>query len=314
MSGAGNPMLASSELRKSTAARYDVDVPTHQRPDAPTSTRARPISIADLRDAVEELGARLTGCERRCPGIVCDVAAGSMPRCLIFESRGCERLDGGVIVVGMNPGKADDAERRVIKELFGPQHDPRRAYASYLTWLDNAIQRIPFYTLMRAALAAMGHAGPILWTEIVKCESGKPIAVEGKTKPVPFGLADPFRTTTVRTCRDEHLRGELALCPQEWPIVAAGLGVGKYLDDTRAELAGTRQIVAVPHPTGSEDFLRVFVPATLAPSAEVVERVRQAGPSSFTRLSAGAARIEEISHAVANVKGGTRSTADGPGK
>lgn len=210
-----------------------------------------------------------------------------MPRCLIFEPCGWEHLDGGVIVVGLNPGKADHGERRIIKELFRPGHDRRRAYAAYLAWLNNAIQAIPFYTLMRAALAALDFAGPILWTEIVKCESGTPLVVDGRARPVSFGLGPPFRMTTVRTCCDEHLRAELALCPPEWPSVAAGLGVGDCLDETRAELACTRPILAVPHPTGSENFLKTFIPSVVTTSDAMVQRARALTPSTFVRLSTG---------------------------
>jgi len=258
----------------------------------PDSGATKPAtSVDELRRAIEILGARLALCNRRCEGVRCDLASGAMPRCLIFESGGRVTLDGGVIVVGVNPGQADDVERRLIRELYASGHEPHRAYARYVDWLATAIQRIPFYTLMRAAVATMGFTGPILWTEIVKCESGEAVEVPGRKNPVSFGLGAPFRTTTVRVCRDEFLRNELALCPPEWPIVAASLGVGDYLEETRTELAGNRSIIAVPHPTGSEDFLKVFIPKEVGTSDTVLERVRNAlSTGGFARISSRSSR------------------------
>lgn len=139
---------------------------------------------------------------------------------------------------------------------------------------------------MRAAVTTMGFVGPILWTELVKCESGDKVVVPGKEDPVPFGLVK-FRETTVRTCRDKHLRAELALCPPEWPIVAAGLEVGDYLQETRNELAGPRALVAVPHPTGNRGlFFQIFVPTSLSTSQSVLERIQKARTTGgFARIS-----------------------------
>ncbi len=74
--------------------------------------------------------------------------------------------------------------------------------------------------------------GPILWTELAKCEAKK---------------ATQISVQTLRTCMRIYLAEELKLVPQNWPIIAAGAEAYKALAYRFAD----HIVLGVPHPTGS---------------------------------------------------------------
>ena len=94
-----------------------------------------------------------------------------------------------------------------------------------------------FTTRTTSVCAKLVHAlelkGPVLWTELVKCQS------EPEVKELPV--------QTLRTCSGEFLRRELERLPENWPLFGVGWEAYKAL----AYLFSARTVIGVPHPTGS---------------------------------------------------------------
>lgn len=191
--------------------------------------------LRSLKASIEDIGGRLVSCDKRdkrCEGIVNEPRIGILPRCLILEDGG--RTSGtGCVVVGLNPGHAKPHER----DAYKGDHTYKNV-VKY--WRDGKISERAYYGRLRNFVNELGLRGPILWTELVKCES-----IEGTTLPLQ----------TLRTCIRDYLNEELKLIPDDWPIVAAGLEAYK----ASAYRFPDRIIIGVPHPTGSHgQFMKLL--------------------------------------------------------
>lgn len=105
--------------------------------------------------------------------------------------------------------------------------------------------------------------GPMLWTELAKCESTKDV------RGVPLA--------TLRTCAGRYLKREIDVLPDSWPLIAVGGEAFKAL----AYLHPNRVIIGVPHPTGSHGhFARLFPDRQLLPHVRslVGERMESKPP------------------------------------
>jgi len=66
-------------------------------------------NISDMAEQIAQIGQCLVSCRLACEGIALDPAKGIIPKSLAFEIDGsCS--DSGVIVLGINPGRARDRD------------------------------------------------------------------------------------------------------------------------------------------------------------------------------------------------------------
>jgi hypothetical protein len=157
-----------------------------------------------LQPAIDNLGDELVNCPDGCVGIWQDRTIGVLPRCLILER---PRAEGrGCLAVGLNPGTSNDHER-----AFYVQHGI--SYGAVKVYWQSQIAQIPYYSKARRVIDAIGLAGPIIWSDLAKCENP-----EGVKKQLP-----PLQT--LRHCTQRFLRRELELTPSDWPSSAS---VGRH--------------------------------------------------------------------------------------
>ena len=181
------------------------------------------MEFSRLREKIEELGNQLVNCmpPAPCEDVVNDPESGRIPRCLVLEERsGAE----GVAIVGINPGQAIPAERKRFMN--------ERSYASMLSFWKEHVRDRRYYKGLREVADSLGYSGPILWTELVKCESEK----KGRR----------ISPQTMRSCISRYLEKELAIF-KDWPIIAVGNQAFDYCSLRFPE----RLVIGIPHPTGS---------------------------------------------------------------
>lgn len=187
---------------------------------------------------VETVGKRMVACKRQCQGIARHPEEGILPRGLVLDVDG-RREDRGCVIVGINPGHASHRAREyhIANDL---------SYDSVVADWRNHNADWAYYPKLRQLADALGLTGPILWTEIVKCES----AVANDLPPLQ----------TIRVCTNACLAEELRLAPSEWPLLA----VGRLTYRTLAYGQPGRPVIGVPHPTGSRgQFARLFADGQL---------------------------------------------------
>ena len=208
-----------------------------------------------MKNQIDKIGSKMVRCPNRCNGIANNPAAHILPRCLFWDAgnpcrseqnnltgehdKDIDKVQGqklkGAIVAGINPGRSSSTERNFYKTH-------KNSYASTVQWWEN--NTIAYYTRMRRLLCGLGYSGPVLWTEIAKCE-------KASKSPVP--------EQTFRTCMELYLVNELKEVPSNWTIFA----VGKTTYNALSFAFRTRAIVGVPHPTGSRGyFSNLFDPKT----------------------------------------------------
>lgn len=170
------------------------------------------------------IGEKLINCNRNCDGINNkERDNGIIPRCLIYEEEDREG-DNGSILIGINPTKSREEEKTFYLRN-GITYENVFKY-----WKDHNNTR--YYKDIRNLLNSIGLNGPILWTELVKCEN-----LGSKLPPLQ----------TFRFCSNEFLKKELEFMPPSWPIIA----LGKFTYNAVSFLFPERNTIGVPHPTGS---------------------------------------------------------------
>ncbi len=182
-----------------------------------------------IKSKIDHLGRSLLNEEKfyqKHEDIRCDVKRGWIPHGLVHEDENRTKSAKGVIIVGLNPGQADAEERRFCRTHLN-QYDEIIAY-----WKERFLFKHRYYKSLRSMVDSLGLRGPILWTEIVKCQGKK------------------NGYLSIQTIRDDihkHLYKEIEIAPKNWPIIAVGsrayeILCYQYLD---------RKIMGVPHSTGS---------------------------------------------------------------
>lgn len=221
-------------------------------------------------EAIALIGKRMVACDHKCAGISCDQSNGMLPRCLILESVG--RSGGsGCAIVGLNPGHASAAEIAYYKKV-GATYEATLQY-----WRDH-ITRRPYYEKLRRLMKSFNLNGPILWTELAKCEN----ATGSKHQPL----------NALRVCAGKFLIDELKAIPPEWPII----GISRETYKALAYLYPDRTIIGIPHPMGAwgKQFSRL-----LELDSESKEIVRRALSSRGELLWLG-----DIGHIIVEKKPG----------
>ena len=169
---------------------------------------------------IAEIASEMAVCSYQCDGVINSPSTGHPPRGLIMEIKG-RRGPTGVIVCGQNPGTARGLE---------PKHylDHRAGYEQQLTAWTSIVWDSRYFNCLRQLLDCLDIDGPILWTDVAKCE--------GNVPPLP----------TLMRCSRHFLARELDAVPIEWPVIAAGARAFQAV----GYMAGERSVVGIPHPTG----------------------------------------------------------------
>lgn len=179
-----------------------------------------------LQAVIMDIGHKMVACTRKCDGVDLAPEQGKIPRALRLEVNG--RDARGIIVVGLNPGRANRYERNYYVKSG-------RTYRDVVAfWTETGKpQSHPYHRRIRELVGAWGFTGPILWSELAKCQTKESVQ------------ALPLQT--FRTCVSQFLRKELALIPGDWPILAAGQEAYKAV----SYMFPDRAVIGVPHPTGA---------------------------------------------------------------
>ena len=208
-----------------------------------------------LKELIEPLGANVLACELHCEGITRKPEEGHPSRGLHLEEDEHGR-DDGVIVCGLNPGSPQKDELKDYRDRF------RQGTLTYAViqgyWEENLCQH-RYLESSRKLVWGLGFRGPILWTNVAKCER------EDSERRISFDT----NPQTFRFCADRFLRHEIKACPVNWPIIANGKDAFVAVSYMFPE----RLIIGIPHPTGAHpNFSRMFLsPGVLRP--DIVQRV-----------------------------------------
>lgn len=169
---------------------------------------------------IAEIASEMAVCSYHCDGVINSPSTGQPPRGLIMETNGrCGPV--GVIVCGQNPGGVDKAERPHYLN-HGAGYDQQLTAWNAIVWNSR------YFNCLRQLLDCLDIDGPILWTDVAKCE--------GKGPPLP----------TLMKCSQHFLARELDAVPIEWPVIAAGARAFQAV----GYMVGKRSVVGIPHPTG----------------------------------------------------------------
>jgi len=173
--------------------------------------------------------------------IICNPEKGIVPRCLSYESEHRDPRKQGSVIVGLNPGSMKrfiDVQNKI--KSFRNRNDGLFSYHKIDGYLkkrfmfddiNNKHKAHPYYRNLRNLVNQLKLDGPILWTEIVKCES----KMRGKL--------------SVRTIRDDinrYLLKEIDATPTNWPLIGVGDEAYKIL----SYYFNKRLVIGVPHVTG----------------------------------------------------------------
>jgi hypothetical protein len=197
-------------------------------------------TLEKLKGEIAAIGEKLVACQENCEGVCRNQNEGILPRCLILETDN-RSIDKGSIVCGVNPAPAFPAEVEFYKKNGA-------TYKSILEWWEKyKLKDIRYYARLRAFVSEIGLTGPILWTDIAKCQN--------ESDEVDLSIKN--HPQTFRRCSALFLTQEIEKCPSDWPIIAAGREA--YL--ALLYLCPNRALIGIPHPTGSfanAQFLRMF--------------------------------------------------------
>jgi len=181
-------------------------------------------TIKYLINKINRIGNDMVKCEIKCKGIINNPKEGVLPRCLFIDIlKGSN--NNGIIIVGLNPGKSGQNERNAYKI--------KKTYKNTIIMWKEYFYESRYYKILRRFVRLIGFKGPILWTELVKCEK------QSNTNFPPL--------QTFRNCTSNYLRREMRIIPNDWPIIALGLEAYKAL----SYLYPKKTILGLPHPTGS---------------------------------------------------------------
>jgi hypothetical protein len=213
-----------------------VDAPNgSQFPSLPFQTLLRSGEkkfVQRIKEAIAEIGERLIKdiSYEKNEDLACNHVEGIIPRGLIFETTNRKQNATGSVFVGLNPGQAKKAERSYCSRAF---ESGSLTYETVVQFWENNLRIVKYYDELRKVADALGLDGPILWTDLVKCQ--------GKSRRTPL------RVQTIRHDIHKYLLEEITEIPESWPLVAVGDKAFEILSYSFP----TRLVIGIPHPTGS---------------------------------------------------------------
>lgn len=194
-----------------------------------------------LSDHIKQIGQSLVNCGISCADIKNHVAVPGCripPRCLYLD-KDRDQNSPGVVVVGINPGIMLRREQRYIDSCFKNEqisyHDVEAAWRKYgkhrryYRYGEEVINHIN-------CLSNKTWIGPILWTELVKCQNGDGIKAYHK-----------ISRSTFRNCTSRYLKNELAKIPRKFLM----LGIGRFAYEALSFLCPEHSLLGIPHLTGA---------------------------------------------------------------
>lgn len=188
----------------------------------------------DIESIINEIGEDMVRCTKNCKGILNDKANGIIPRCLFYQNK---PGDEGCVIVGINPGRS--ANNETEKDAYLKGDCSYQSTVDY--WRNNLIEKEKYYKYLSKFLNCLKYNGPVLWTELVKCENAEKI----NTPPLQ----------TFRNCANEYLVKEINCIPSNWPIIAVGREAHKVI----SYMFPNRAVLGIPHPTSSRGhFAKLF--------------------------------------------------------
>ena len=188
----------------------------------------------NIKDKIYKIGVEMVKNHPRYPDVVCNPKNGIVPRCLIYEDENRKPSQRGSVIVGINPGQSDELEREFYKKTGA-------SYSATLKYWNDRIKNLRYYTHGRVLVDNMGLLGPILWTELVKCES-------------LVGIKE-LSVQTIRDSINRYLFNELKIIPKNWPLIAVGGEAFKIL----SYRFPNRIVIGIPHITSSRgQFHKLF--------------------------------------------------------
>jgi len=200
--------------------------------------------MSTLHERIDRLGAELVACKDGCAGILQRQSDGILPRSLFLERP--DALGRGCLAVGLNPGASKSVERAFYLEQ-AIAYDRVKKYRI-------RISAGPYFARTQSVIDQLGLTGPILWTNLAKCEN------ESDRDGLP-----PLQT--LRHCTRRFLFRELHESPSDWVV----LGIGWEAYRALAYLVPERTVIGIPHPTGGYRDFRKMLDATFL-RAEIKHR------------------------------------------
>jgi hypothetical protein len=190
--------------------------------------------LQKLKGGIAAIGEKLVACQKNCEGVCRSQSEGILPRCLILETNNRSKNKGS-IVCGINPAPAKTDEINYYRQN-GASYGSLLKYWEQGGLNNKEPKSIPYYKSLRAFVDGLGLTGPILWTDIAKCQN----------KSIEEKLSVKKHPQTFRRCSTSFLSEEVGLCPSDWPIIAAGNDAYHAL----LYLCPNRALIGIPHPTG----------------------------------------------------------------
>jgi hypothetical protein len=189
----------------------------------------------EINEKFEDICQRLVrcplNCQDTCGGNECDKKQGIIPRCINFQPRNLDSFKEGIIIVGMNPGKA----RKKEKEIYRKGLEENRLYEAHKDYMDKMVlggkgKEHLYHKSINEILCMLNYdKKPKLWTEVVKCQSKKD---------------SPLSIQTMRKCVHNYLINEMNLL-EDWPVFT----FGNQMFTTCALLFREKAVIGFPHPS-----------------------------------------------------------------
>lgn len=177
--------------------------------------------MLSLESQIRKIGIKLVAdTYEDCDDIECSHKDGIIPRCLVYEPSEMWPHLTGVVIVGMNPGTAESEEKRAMRK--------DRTYESYLRYFWDKVATKAYYVKLKELAHVLGLRGPIVWTELVKCQS----KLRGK-----------LSVATIRRDINKYLFKELEHVPEKWPLIGVGHDAYRILSYSFPN----RIVIGVPH-------------------------------------------------------------------
>jgi hypothetical protein len=163
-----------------------------------------------IAEHIREIGEKMVADYQPAPDVVLDKKQGIIPRCLIFEKESRNPQRQGSVVVGVNSGNSLWEEERQFYRECGC------SYEAVVKFWPRVREYSRYYKLLTGFVDAAGFIGPILWTELVKCESKQDTVLS---------------IETIRKDIYRYLFRELEKIPSDWPLI----GVGPLVSTVRTD-------------------------------------------------------------------------------
>jgi hypothetical protein len=181
-----------------------------------------------IEKKIRRIGKKMVKCRKQCKGVTHNLKEGIIPRCLWFDTYK-KKNNKGCIVVGINPGIPKNKDAQLFFKNEVTLYDKQVKWLKNLTYPYKGTSN--YYTkLVNFIRKLLKIKGPILWTELVKCQLKRK---GGKL------LKD-----TIRICMKKFLKKELEIIPRKWPIIAIGSKSYQEIQDSN------HLVIGIPHSTG----------------------------------------------------------------